>query len=46
MGLVIQEMTTHEHDREAAYTQGITHFIGRTLNELNLHPSRYRHHRV
>ncbi|OQY35568.1 MAG: prephenate dehydrogenase [Spirochaetaceae bacterium 4572_59] len=39
MGLVIQEMTADEHDREAAYTQGITHFIGRTLNEMNLHPS-------
>ncbi len=39
LGLTVQEMTAHEHDREAAYTQGITHFIGRTLNELNLHPS-------
>jgi len=39
MGLTVQEMTADEHDREAAYTQGITHFIGRTLNELNLHPS-------
>ncbi|MDC7235534.1 MAG: prephenate dehydrogenase/arogenate dehydrogenase family protein [Spirochaetales bacterium] len=39
MGLAVQEMTAHEHDREAAYTQGITHFIGRTLDELNLHPS-------
>lgn len=39
IGLTVQEMTAHEHDKEAAYTQGITHFIGRTLNELNLHPS-------
>ena len=39
MGLTLQEMTADEHDREAAYTQGITHFIGRTLNELNLHES-------
>lgn len=39
IGLTVQEMTAHEHDREAAYTQGITHFIGRTLDELNLHPS-------
>jgi prephenate dehydrogenase len=39
MGLAVQEMTAHEHDREAAYTQGITHFIGRTLDELKLHPS-------
>ncbi|MDA3956414.1 prephenate dehydrogenase/arogenate dehydrogenase family protein [Oceanispirochaeta sp.] len=39
LGLMVQEMTAHEHDREAAYTQGITHFIGRTLDALNLHPS-------
>ena len=39
IGLAVQEMTAHEHDKEAAYTQGITHFIGRTLDEMNLHPS-------
>lgn len=39
IGLAVQEMSAHEHDREAAYTQGITHFIGRTLDELKLHPS-------
>ncbi|MBN2653090.1 MAG: prephenate dehydrogenase/arogenate dehydrogenase family protein [Spirochaetales bacterium] len=32
-------MTPEEHDKEAAMTQGITHFIGRTLNELGLEQS-------
>ncbi len=38
-GMRVLEMTPEEHDREAAYTQGITHFIGRVLNELHLKPS-------
>ncbi len=33
------EMSPEEHDREAAFTQGITHFIGRVLGELSLLPS-------
>ncbi len=40
MKLDVIEMTPEEHDREAAYTQGITHFIGRVLNDLNLKPSK------
>lgn len=36
MNLSVIEMTAEEHDREAAYTQGITHFIGRTLADLHL----------
>lgn len=39
MGLRIFEMTADEHDREAAETQGITHFIGRVLNDLGLRSS-------
>ena len=39
MGLRVVEMTPEEHDREAAYTQGITHFIGRVLGELHLKDS-------
>ena len=39
MGLKVVEMTPEEHDREAAYTQGITHFVGRVLGQLNLKPS-------
>lgn len=39
MKLEIHEMTADEHDCEAAFTQGITHFIGRVLNELDLESS-------
>ena len=39
MGLEIHRMTPDEHDREAAFTQGITHFIGRVLRELELKDS-------
>lgn len=35
----IVEMTPEEHDREAAFTQGITHLIGRLLAEMELKPS-------
>ena len=34
-GLRILEMTAVEHDRAAANSQGITHFIGRVLDEMN-----------
>lgn len=40
MGLDVIKMTPDEHDLEAAYTQGITHFIGRTLSEMGLEKSR------
>ncbi len=39
MGMVIHEMTPDQHDEEAAFTQGITHFIGRVLKELDLKDS-------
>jgi len=39
IGLNIIHMTPEEHDREAAFTQGITHYIGRVLADLNLKPS-------
>lgn len=35
----VVEMTPEEHDREAAFTQGITHLIGRLLAEMQLRPS-------
>lgn len=38
-GLHVIEMSAEQHDREAAFTQGITHLIGRILGELNLHSS-------
>jgi prephenate dehydrogenase len=37
--LKLVEMTPDEHDRDAAYTQGITHFLGRVLQDLNLQSS-------
>jgi prephenate dehydrogenase len=40
LGLRIEQLSADEHDHEAAYSQGITHFIGRTLDSLKLHPSR------
>ena len=39
MKLELVEMTPDEHDRNAAYTQGITHFLGRVLDDLHLEPS-------
>lgn len=36
----VEQLTADEHDHEAAYSQGITHFIGRTLNTLDLKSSR------
>ena len=39
MEIDIKIMTPDQHDEEAAFTQGITHFIGRVLNELDLKDS-------
>lgn len=39
MGLKVLQMSPEEHDREAAYTQGITHFVGRVLKGLDLKES-------
>lgn len=36
MGLQVIELSAEEHDQEAAYTQGVTHFIGRVLEDLGL----------
>lgn len=38
-GLRVIEITAEAHDRDSAFTQGITHFIGRVLNELQLKDS-------
>ncbi|GBC82621.1 T-protein [bacterium HR10] len=35
-GVQVIEMSPDEHDRRAAYSQGITHFVGRVLGELPL----------
>ncbi|TFG57701.1 MAG: prephenate dehydrogenase/arogenate dehydrogenase family protein [Spirochaetales bacterium] len=39
LGLSVIEMTPDEHDRQAAYTQGVTHFIGRVLDDMKLEPN-------
>jgi prephenate dehydrogenase len=33
-GLNVIELSPDEHDKLAAYSQGVTHFVGRTLSEL------------
>ena len=38
-GLKVHEIEPHEHDRLAAYSQGLTHYIGRVLDELHLSAS-------
>jgi prephenate dehydrogenase len=32
-------MTAEKHDQMTAYSQGITHYVGRVLADLNLHPT-------
>jgi prephenate dehydrogenase len=36
----VEEMTPEEHDKMVAYSQGITHYIGRVLADLNLQSTR------
>lgn len=38
-GLLVQKMSAEEHDRLAAHSQGVTHFIGRMLGELEFSPT-------
>ncbi len=35
-GIHIMEMSTNQHDRMAAQTQGVTHFLGRMLKEFGI----------
>jgi prephenate dehydrogenase len=39
-GLTVLPLTPEEHDKAAAYTQGVTHLIGRVLDDMGLkgHP--------
>ncbi len=34
--ITVVEMTPQEHDKHAAFSQGITHFVGRVLNEVGV----------
>ena len=36
IGLRVLRMAADEHDHQAAYSQGITHFIGRVVDDLDL----------
>ena len=39
MGLAVSVMSPDEHDREAAFTQGVTHDIGRVLSDFGVRRS-------
>ena len=39
LGLSVVVMTPDEHDRQAAFTQGVTHYLGRVLKDLGVAPS-------
>ena len=36
LGLAVSVMSPDEHDREAAFTQGVTHYIGRVLSDFGV----------
>lgn len=38
MGLRVLTMSPEEHDRAAAFTQGVTHLVGRILHAMGLEP--------
>ncbi len=39
MGLSVTVMSSDDHDREAAFTQGVAHYIGRVLSDLGVRKS-------
>jgi prephenate dehydrogenase len=39
LGIRTVEMSPHDHDRLAAYSQGVTHYVGRVLSKLDLQPT-------
>ena len=39
LGIKILEMSPREHDEEAAYSQGVTHFVGRVLDKMGMKPT-------
>ncbi len=38
LGMNVLSLTPEEHDQAAAYTQGVTHFLGRVLDDMGLKP--------
>jgi prephenate dehydrogenase len=41
LGLRVSEATPEEHDREAAYVQGLTHMLAKIVTALDLPPMRF-----
>jgi len=39
LGLAVTVMSADDHDREAAFTQGVAHYIGRVLSDLGVRKS-------
>ena len=39
LNMRVIEMAPEDHDREAAFTQGVTHLVGRILSGMDLRPS-------
>ena len=39
LGLRVVGMSPEDHDREAAFTQGVTHYIGRVVSDMQLRES-------
>jgi prephenate dehydrogenase len=39
LGLAVTVMSPQAHDEEAAFTQGVAHYVGRVLKELGVRPS-------
>lgn len=39
LGLNVVTMSPEEHDKNAAYSQGVTHFMGRVLDDMKLAPT-------
>ncbi len=37
--MYVEKMSPDEHDEKVAYSQGITHYVGRVLADLNLQPN-------
>lgn len=38
LGMNVLHLTPDEHDQAAAYTQGVTHYLGRVLDDMGLAP--------
>lgn len=39
LGLNVLSMTCEEHDKQAAWSQGVAHYVGRIMEKMNLQPT-------